>query len=390
MTIKELGTLSQRRRKTEMHRLSGIGDLKLLKQFAPGQIMEAREALYTLPALIESKQTGRVMMTKQNDVGRLLNEGHSGLGTSSIYNEAQKSRFAYLGLMSGNGPQVTDTKGFKTNDPAFLKTLKGTLDTNSSGADYGDVAIKHKGDSVQLGHNEFPTKWRIVTRSQGIVKAGVFTQKTDWKTTGDTTAVLKAGETQTITNAENDSADIDIYITLLEVGFSGEQIKKQEAEAAATKDKQTTADTSIAKAQASLSDMEAQSDTDPASISTVKKLIADAQVAYAKPDYDLATATAKKATAVAIDAVTLAKTKAIAQQIADTQKDGTLTAEQKKAIVDQLNQQKVQVNAEAADEKAQNSIGFTFGMNAPTIGILAIIGIAIAGGIAAVAMRKKK
>lgn len=272
-------------------------------------------------------------------------------------------------LDADTGATRGDTRGFTTSD--FVKTLSGHVE-GTKRPDFGDVCLAHGGDKIRFGG--IPgrvSKWLIYRRYASTKGGG-------WKSDKREVRTLQPGETAEFNNHENTlkDTDVDVYITLLEVGTN-----QQEADAVA-KDK-GNADTDIANAKATVASYVAAGGDN----SKYSKMLDDADNYYRNAEYSKASASAKQASAGAISDKALLDKQALEKQKQAIQQDTTLSADTKKNMVENIEEQKTAIDKQAAAEVAETAPGFQFGMNIPTFAIVGVAALAIVG--VGLAMRKK-
>lgn len=375
MTVsKDLGILSQRRRQTEMHRLSGSGNLGLLAELAE----DVQQFTNDLPVTLESMRMGRNLVNARLDIGRLMNDGHAGLGESSYYNEGagRHVRLPFLGEdRTGLLPPKEDTRGYATDNTAFMHKVKGHVEV-SKYKDMGESALYHGGDEVKLGHEVYPTKWFVYKRAAPKVGA----QQGQFKAVKKEVLNVPAGEANwvTVKNDENTLADtdVDVVITLLNVGASAKEIEETET----LKGKASTA---IAAANAAIADAKGKG----ADVSGSQATADEAQEKFLKLDYKGAEASAKSAQSTAIMAGSLAEKLALEKQKAAIASDPTIPPAQKAQMQKDIDDQKAAITTTAQTQTAEVNPPFTFGMNVGTFAIVGIIATIVGVG-AAVAMKK--
>ncbi|VVB53425.1 Uncharacterised protein [uncultured archaeon] len=359
------------KKKTQETELRSLGDLH--SDLVSERPVAVEQTMSLLRVMSHDYQLPEVLHSIRSEPPQ-----RSGMGTligrtermGSLFN----SYFAGYSINSGTGPQPTDTRGMKTNDPAVFQITKG----HAEGAgNEGEVSLKHKGDTAVLGSKTYPTAWRVIRRHRDKDWKGSWNA---WTTSWDKTYTLNPGETQSIVCDESDSGeDVDIYITLLSVG------KTQEEVDVVTKDK-ADADQALANANAQLTALKAKGGDTTA----VVKLVTAAKDAYAKADYPTATSSAKQATSIAIDAIALIDKNALDAQKAQVVNDPSLTAQQKADMVKNIEDQKAKVDINATTAKEQTGAPkFVLGLNLPTVIIFGTI-FTVIGGIVAVVASKKK
>jgi hypothetical protein len=281
-------------------------------------------------------------------------------------------------VSGGSGPQPSETRGMKTDDPSLFKVPTGKAanagDPGTEPANYGEKATLHPEDVVVIGHQAYPTKWRVIRRH----RTKTSTTTGAWETKYDTTYDLGAGQTQEIKNPTTYGKDEDhIYITLLTVGQTA-------AEATQTTKDKAEADAAIANAKGQISTLLGKGG-DTASVQSTETA---AEAAYSKADYKTATSTANSAASTAIDAIALIDKKNLDAEIARTLADKTKTQAEKDAIIKDLNDAKANIDTDTTSKK--QGLGFTFGANTTTYAIVGVtVGTVIAAIVAAVLLRKK-
>jgi hypothetical protein len=323
-------------------------------------------AIPTLPQTVEMQSN----IKSYGGNGRLdRGSGNNGIAMLGLFNGG----FGDLGDLDPSlGVTIGDRQGLASNDPTVMKILNGHADAGGN-EKYGEVLLAHGKDSVELGSAERATTWLVLERSAPTTGSKIY----QWSQSKKLVSLAR-GEKKTVTNGENtlSNTDVDIYITLLTAGPTlSETQSRDDAKAKATN--------AIAAAQGAVSSAAAQG----ADMSAGNKLMTDANTAFNAGDYKDATSDANQAFNLATNASLAISNQALAKQLSDAQKDPTLTADAKTALVTQIQSQIASNNADAAASKAGS--GFAFGANIPTIGILGGIGLAI-GIVAVLAMKKKR
>jgi hypothetical protein len=348
--------------------MQSAGELMNLSEVAP--VMDTM-----LPGIQSVKETGRravgVTPTMRAKNG-LAGLSWGGRRAGYVGGLIKGTGMGDLGLTLPADHQIGDRRGLTTR--GTIQIVSGHQDGEG---DEGETSLKHKGDKALLGHKLYPTSWWVVKR---LNSRGAGMQFTGWKTDWARQFDVPAGKTQEIENLENDRQNIDIYITLLSAGKSGEEeITFQKAK--------TDASGAISSATGQASKLKSIGGDDTA----IQKTIAAAQAAYDKADYATALSSANGALIAAIDAIGIQEKKNIELEKQKIRDDPNLDAETKKKMQEDLDKQKDVIDTRTETEKKNLGLP-AFDIKSPwviggIIGIIAVIGI---GAAAAVMSKKKK
>lgn len=277
----------------------------------------------------------------------------------------------YLGTI----PAVDDTRGHTAKD--FVKILYGHQD-NMSSAESGEFDMKfaHGKDKLQVGSEIYPTRWYVVKSSSPM-------GKNNWKREFERPVDLQAGEYQVFENPEHTLKDTDVnmFVKLMWVGMSGEEVsaKQQAAQDAADKLAKAKADaeTAIAAARSAVTTYKtAGGDT-----SGYDKSLSSADTAYGKGDYATATNTGKSVAIDAQNAYGLLQKQNLEKQKASIYSDPTLDAATKQRMANDIDNQKALVDQNTSSKIAQTQAQ-TPGTAMPLIpGMPSWVTYAVFGGI---------